>query len=151
MVAANSSKRVNLFKGDSVLEIISFGQLGVSRHVEELEKEIENHKEFFLGVVRISDGNDNYSFAAVFKDKCVVGKYSALIHEWGTNDGKSGVGGSYFRSFNRFLNEHNYAIVDAMLSNEDSEKIGYMKSSENRLFDWEDRVKIWQKYLNHKW
>jgi len=132
-----------------MIEIIKFGETGITNWVHKLMKEIEANPNEFISVGRITDGEDNYSFVALFKDKCTIGKYSALLHEWGTNDAKSGEGGRGFIKMNTFLEEHNINVLDIELNSNDAKKIGYSTATRfARLDDWNDRVKVWQKYMN---
>jgi len=132
-----------------MIEIIKFGETGVTDWVHKLIKEIENNPNEFISVGRITDGDNNYSFAGLFKDKCTIGKYSALLHEWGTNDDKSGEGGRGFIKMNTFLEEKNIEVLDIELSDSDAKKIGYTTTTRfSYLSDWNKRAKIWQKYIN---
>ena len=132
-----------------MIEIIKFGETAITHWVNQLMKEIEDNPNEFISVGRITDGDDNYSFVGLFKDKCTIGKYSALLHEWGTNDAKSGEGGRGFIKMNIFLEEKNINVLDMELSDIDAKKIGYTTATRfSRLDDWNDRVKVWQKYIN---
>lgn len=132
-----------------MIEIIKFGETGITNWVHKLMKTIEENPTEFISVGRVTDGDDNYSFVALFKDKCTIGKYSALLHEWGTNDDKSGEGGRGFIKMNKFLEEKNINVLDIELNSEDAKKIGYTTATRfARLNEWGDRVKVWQKYIN---
>jgi hypothetical protein len=131
-----------------MIEIIQFGEPGITRWVENLTQEIENNPAEFISVARITDGGKNYSFAALFKDKCMIGKYSVLLHEWGTNDGTSGEGGSGFIRMNKFLEDNQIEVVDIELERKDAKKIGYTTASKlTYITDWNKRKSIWDKYL----
>ena len=132
-----------------MIEVIKFGEYGITRWVDDLMKTIKENPKEFISVGRITDGDDNYSFVALFKNKCIIGKYSALLHEWGTNDDKSGEGGRGFIKMNKFLEDNNIEVRDIEINKEDAKKIGYTTATRfSRLDEWEDRVKIWQKYIS---
>jgi hypothetical protein len=121
---------------------------GVTSNVDKLMRLIKENPEEFGVVGRLHDGDRNYSFIALFKDKCVVGKLNAVLEEWGTNDGVSGEGGSGFERMNRFIKENGIDVMDITLDTNDAKKIGYTTSSRfSYLSEWEDRAKIWQKYI----
>jgi len=108
-----------------MLEIINFGESGITRWIDDIIEEIKNNPNEFISVARITDGDRNYSIAAVFKDKCTIGKYSVLLHEWGTNDGMSGEGGNGFTRMNKFFEDSKLHVVDIELEPKDAKKIGY--------------------------
>ena len=97
-------------------------------------------------MARVNDGDKNYSFIALFKNKCEIGKYTALIHEWGTNDGMSGEGGRGFIRMNDFLSKKGIEALDLELNTKDAKLIGYMSS--NSIQDWEKRKEIWSYYVD---
>ena len=129
--------------------MIKVGETGVTRYVDTLIEYIEENPNEFIGIARINDGDKNYTFIALFKDKCTIGKFSALVHEWGTNDGMSGEGGKGFVRMNSYIDKKNVEVEDYTLSEEDAKKIGYKTSSRfSRVTEWDQRKKIWQKYAD---
>jgi hypothetical protein len=135
------------YKGETMMiEVISVGERGVSRSLNKLQELITRNIDALELVAKIDDHKSNYSFMAIFHDRCTVGKYSACIQEWGSNDGKSGVGGSYFVSMNKFLDENNLPIKSISLFDHDVKAIGY---ETREALGSEDRMKIWAKYAQH--
>ena len=127
-----------------MIDIIKIGRTGITKDIDILIKYIEENSNEIISVARINDNDDNYSFIALFKDKCTIGKYSALINEWGTNDGMSGEGGSGYIRMNNFLNKNHIKVFNMNLSNTDAKKIGYGFNKE--LTEWNDIVLIWKSY-----
>lgn len=126
--------------------IKKFGGWGVTSWINDLIKKVETNNDRLIGIGRVNDGSDNYTFIALFSES-ISDDLLALIHEWGTNDDKSGEGGRGFIKMNNFLKERNYKVIDLVLSKEDCEQIGYFNN--NRfLSNWNDRAKIWEKYVN---
>jgi len=128
-----------------MVNIIKVGETGITRNIEKIINYIEENPKEFLAVARVDDGRENYSFIALFKDRCTVGKYSALLHEWGTNDGMSGEGERGFFKMNEFLSKNNHKLLDMELTSKDASKIGYMEVYPFR--HWEERLPIWKKYV----
>ena len=127
-----------------MIEIIQIGTSGITRYVDILIEYIKNNPSEFVSIARIDDTNKNYSFMALFKDKCTIGKFSALIQEWGTNDGMSGEGGAGFKRMNKFIDENKLNVYNITLSKEDVKKIGYMQPKS--IQNWNERKAIWTKY-----
>ena len=127
-----------------MIEIIQIGTRGITRYIDELIKYIQENPNDFISLARVNDTNKNYSFIALFKDKCTIGKFSVLIHEWGTNDGVSGVGGAGFRRMNDFIEKNNIEVHNITLDKEDIKKIGYMQPKS--IQNWNERKIIWAKY-----
>ncbi|WP_324170994.1 hypothetical protein [Sulfurimonas sp.] len=128
-----------------MIEIIEYGEEGITSWVNNLLNEIVKNPNEFIAMAKVNDGHDNYSLIVLFKNKCTIGKYTALIHEWGTNDGLSGEAGRGFIKINDFIEEKNIEDIEIELSEEDSKKIGYQSK---KAFDWEKRKDIWKKYLS---
>ena len=129
-----------------MIEMIKVGETGVTRYVDTLMKHIEENTNEFVSIGRIDDRDKNYSFIVLFKDKSTIGKFSALVHEWGTNDGMSGEGGSGFRRMNKFIEENNIPVYDLTLDQKDIDKIGYF--GDDWIQDWDERKKAWLKYAD---
>jgi len=129
-----------------MIEILKYGEQGITRWVDNLIKEITENPKEFITIARVNDGDKNYSFIALFKNKCAIGKYTALIHEWGTNDGMSGEGGRGFIRMNDFLSDKNIEAIDLELDAKDAKQIGYM--SKDSIQDWEKRKEIWKRYVD---
>jgi hypothetical protein len=125
-----------------MIEILEFGEHSITRWVDKLIKEIENHEEF-IAIAKVNDSNNYYTFIALFKNKCVIGKYTALVYEWGTNDGMSGEGGRGFIRMNDFLLNQGIEAIELELSSKDTKKIGRTSKLE-----WEKRKVIWKQYLD---
>lgn len=129
-----------------MIEILKYGEQGITRWIDNLIKEITENPKEFISIARVHDGDKNYSFIALFKNKCTIGKYTALIHEWGTNDGMSGEGGRGFIRMNDFLSDNNIEAIDLELDAKDAKQIGYM--SKSSIQDWEKRKEIWKRYVD---
>ena len=129
-----------------MIEIIKIGSTGITKYVNDLITHIKENTTEFVSIAKVNDGDKNYSFIVLFKDKCVVGKYGALLHEWGTNDGMSGEGGSGFRLMNDFIKENSLKSFTLELSDRDAAAIGYMRK--DTLTDEDERMKVWQGYAN---
>ncbi|QIR74841.1 hypothetical protein FA592_00830 [Sulfurospirillum diekertiae] len=129
-----------------MIEILKYGEQGITRWIDNLIKEITENPKEFISIARVHDGDKNYSFIALFKNKCTIGKYTALIHEWGTNDGMSGEGGRGFIRMNDFLSDNNIEAIDLELDAKDAKQIGYM--SKGSIQDWEKRKEIWKRYVD---
>jgi hypothetical protein len=129
-----------------MIEVIKVGETGITRHVETLMTYINENPNEFVSVGRVDDRDNNYSFIALFRDKHTVGKFSALVHEWGTNDGMSGEGGSGFRRMNQFIEENNLPAYNMTLDSQDIAKIGYFGN--DWIENWDDRKEVWNKYAN---
>jgi len=128
-----------------LIKMVNIGEAGVTKYIGQLMKLIEENSNELVCVARINDGNDNYSFMAIFKSKCTIGEYSACLHAWGTNDAKSGEGGRGFIRMNEYLKENSIKTVDLVLSEIDNEKIGY---SGTLFTGTEESDSIWAKYAN---
>lgn len=128
------------------MQVIKFGEWGVTNWIDKLIKKIETNSDNLIGIGKINDGDKNYTFVAVFNEP-ISDDLVALVHEWGTNDDKSGGGGFGFIKMNNFLYEKNYKVIDLILSKEDCEQIGYFNNY-RFLSNWSDRAKIWEKYVN---
>jgi hypothetical protein len=127
------------------MEIVIIGEYGITSSIDELITLIKDNPKEFISIARINDGERNYSYGALFKDKCTIGKKTVCLQEYGTNDGMSGEGGRGFIRMNKFLNENDIFIYDYELSKEDAKKIGY--ESRHALSDRNERNKIWSKYM----
>ena len=129
-----------------MIEILEYGDYAITKWIDNLIKEIVENPKEFISIARVHDGDKNYSFIALFKNKCTIGKYTALIHEWGTNDGMSGEGGDGFIRMNDFLSDKGIEAIDLELSTKDAKQIGYM--SKKTIDDWEKRNKVWKRYVD---
>jgi len=129
-------------------EIVYLG-CGITSHIDTIMKHIKENPNEIIGVGRVHDGGDSYSFIALFKDKCTIGKKSVVMEEWGTNDGISGEGGRGYIRMNKFLEDNEIEVEDLELTRDDAKKIGYIntRSMISYIKDWEDRKKIWKKYI----
>ncbi len=127
-----------------MIEILHVGEYGVTRSIDKLMQLIKENPNELINVARVNDGKKNYSFIALFKDKCTIGKYSACLQEWGTNDGMSGEGGSGFVRMNKFLEENNVRTKDMELHSHDADRIGYGGS--DSVEHGKERDTIWVKY-----
>ena len=127
-----------------MITIIPTSERGVTGGIDAMMKRIQDHPKELINVGRVNDGDDNYSFIALFLEKGTIGQYVALLQEWGTNDEKSAEAGAGFIRMNVFLSEEEIEVVDFQLSEQDYQKIGYLKGS---VTDMEERFAIWQKYL----
>ncbi len=126
-------------------EIVIVGERGITSSIDKLIALIKENPKEFISVARINDGDRNYSFIALFKDKCTIGKYTACLQEYGTNDGMSGEGGGGFIRINKFIEENNISVEDLELRKDDAKKIGYQ--GRGTLSDRDDRDKVWSKYV----
>lgn len=128
-----------------MINIIPTSKKGITSGVDTIIKLIQDNPNELINVGRVNDGDDNYSFIALFLEKGTIGQYVAFLQKWGTNDGVSGEGEGGFIRMNVFLSEKKIDVVDFQLSNQDYKKIGYLKSS---VTDLEERFTIWQKYIH---
>jgi hypothetical protein len=127
-----------------MINIIPTSKKGITSGVDTIIKLIQDNPNELINVGRVNDGDDNYSFIALFLEKGTIAQYVAFLQEWGTNDGVSGEGEGGFIRMNVFLSEKKIDVIDFQLSNQDYKKIGYLKSS---VTDLEERFTIWQKYI----
>lgn len=127
-----------------MIQIIPTSETGVTSGVDALIERMKDHPGELINVGRVNDGDDNYAFIALFLEKGTIGQYVAFLQEWGTNDEKSSEGEGGFIRMNVFLFDHKIDVVDFQLSDQDYEKIGYLKGS---VTEPEERFAIWQKYI----
>ena len=127
-----------------MINIIPTSEIGNTSGIDSIIKRIQNHPNELINVGRVNDGDDNYSFIALFLEKGTIGQYVAFLQEWGTNDAKSVEGEGGFIRMNVFLSDKKIDVVDFQLSSQDYKQIGYLKGS---VTDLEERFKIWQKYI----
>lgn len=128
-----------------MIEIFNLGEIGVTHYIEDMIKTINDEKDHFVKMGKIDDGDKNISFIAIFKNKATIGKYSAIIHQWGCNDGKSGGGNSGFERMMNFIKNNNLSFFEAKLTANDKKMIGYQQP--DTLDNWEERKKIWASYI----
>lgn len=127
-----------------MIKIIPTSETGVTSGVDALIKLMKEHSHELINVGRVNDGDDNYSFIALFLEKGTIGHYVAFLQEWGANDEKSAEGEGAFIHMNVFLSDHKIEVIDFQLSEQDYETVGYLKGV---VTDREERFVIWQKYL----
>lgn len=127
-----------------MINIIPTSEIGDTKGIDTLIKLIKDNPNELINVGRVNDGEDNYTFIALFLEKGTIGQYTAFLQEWGSNDEKSVEGeGGYIR-MNIFLSGKEIDVVDFQLSKEDYQKIGYIKGN---VVELEERFAIWQKYI----
>jgi hypothetical protein len=95
-----------------MIPLIPLGGFGITRGIYQMIGLIEEHSSELLSVAKINDGDDTYSFIALFREKNSIGGFVAFINEWGTNDGKSGTGGGGYQDMIQYLEDHNIQILD---------------------------------------
>jgi hypothetical protein len=127
-----------------MIKIIPTSETGATGGIDALIKLIGEHPHELINVGRVNDGDDNYSFIALFLEKGTIGHYVAFLQEWGTDDEKSPEGEGGFIRMNVFLSDKKIEVIDFQLSDQDYETIGYLKGT---VTDREERFAIWQKYL----
>ena len=127
-----------------MINIIPTSEAGSTGGIDAMMKLIRDHPKELVNVGRVNDGDDNYSFIALFLEKGTIGQYVAFLQEWGTDDEKSAEGEGGFIRMNVFLSEEEIEVVDFQLSEQDCQKIGYLKGS---VTERAERFAIWQKYL----
>lgn len=127
-----------------MINIIPTSEIGDTKGIDTLIKLMKDNPNELINVGRVNDGEDNYTFIALFLEKGTIGQYAAFLQEWGSNDEKSVEGeGGYIR-MNVFLSGKEIDVVDFQLSKEDYQKIGYIKGN---VIEIEERFSIWQKYI----
>jgi hypothetical protein len=125
-----------------MIKIFQVGGRGSTKFAKMLKKYIYDNPNEIVAVARVKDPNGYYAYIALFKSKCLVGEYSALIQEWGTSNNDATNGGNGNRSLLKFLEEKNISVFDMDLENKDIKVLGY----NSKVFDWEERKPKWAKY-----
>lgn len=75
-----------------MITIIPTSEIGSTSGIDAMMKRIQDHPKELVNVGRVNDGDDNYSFIALFFGKGTIGQYVAFLQEWGTDDEKSAEG-----------------------------------------------------------
>ena len=125
-----------------MIKIIKIGDRGTTKYIDMLKKYINDNPNEIVAVARVKDPDGYYAYIALFKSKCLVGEYSALIQEWGTSNNMSTEGGKGNMRIFKLLEEKNISVFDIDLEDKDIKVLG----SNSKVFDWEKRKPEWAKY-----
>lgn len=119
-----------------MIEVYPIGESGITSGIDHLIKLIEEHKEQVVSVGKIHDGDDNYSYMALFRERGTIGQFVAFVHEWGVNDGRSGEGGRGFIRINEFLYNNSIDTKKLTLSKAEFKELNNQLNIEKRLQYW---------------
>lgn len=123
-----------------MIEVYPIGKSGITRGIDYLIELIEEHKEQVISVGKIHDGNDNYSFMVLFREKGTIGQFVAFVHEWGVNDGRSGEGGRGFVRMNEFLEKNKIYTMKITLSKDELKNVYDEIDIEKRMTYWKKQA-----------
>ena len=127
-----------------MIQILPASDYGITCGIDKLIKLIQDNPDELVKVARVHDGDNNYSFIALFLEKGTIGQYVAFLQEWETNDGMSGEGGRGFIRMNQFLEDNNIAPEEILLDKSENKKLGHGgKYIENIA----ERYAAWQHYV----
>ena len=129
-----------------MIDVYPVGKIGITRGIDYLIKLVEEHQEQVVSVGKIHDGNDNYSYMALFREKGTIGKFVAFVHEWGVNDGQSGEGGGGFIRINKFLESNKVETMMITLVKDELKELNNEENLEKRFIYWRKQAfKLLQK------
>jgi|LakMenEpi03Aug12_release.lakeMendotaPanAssembly.Ray.scaffolds.fasta_scaffold428281_2 hypothetical protein len=99
-----------------MIPLIPLGGFGITSGIYQIIRLIDDHRSDLIGVAKVNNGDDFYSFIALFREKNSIGRFVAFINEWGTNDGLSGEGGGGYEDMIQYLATHNIKPQEYNLS-----------------------------------
>lgn len=123
------------------------GQMGVTQSIDTLISIIKENRESLFNVLAVNDGDDNYTFIAVFREKGTVGQFVSFVQEYGTNDGRSGEGGSGFTRMMKCLKQQNISNVLYELSDNEKKSFAFVS-----IFSIDEKVRLefWEKLVENE-
>lgn len=119
-----------------MLEVYPIGKPGITRGIDYLITLIKENKEEIVSVGKIDDGNDNYSYMALFREKGTIGQLVAFVHEWGVYDGGNGEGGRGFIRMNEFLEDNKIETMSFTLSKKELKELANENDKEKLYACW---------------
>ncbi len=129
-----------------MIDVYPIGKNGITRGVDYLIKLLQEHQQQIVSVGKIHDGDDNYSYIALFREKGTIGQFVAFVHEWGVNDGRSGEGGQGFIRMNEFLESNKIETMMFTLAKDELKELKNEANIEKRFIYWRKHAfKLFQK------